>query len=259
MRLNTLWPVAMLSLSIVAVGCGGGGGEPASSSSTPAASNTPAAAEPTGTASISGTIAFTGTPPAQPELNLDRDCRELHDGPVLAQNVVVNDNGTLRWVFVYVKEGLEGKTFATPTEPVEFDQTGCMYKPHVFGVQTNQPIKIVNSDPFLHNIHALPETNRGFNFGMPTQGMEKEQSFRVPEVMVRVKCDVHGWMSAYIGVLDHPFFSVSGEDGTFSIKNLPAGTYTIEAWHETYGTKTQTVTVGDGESATADFSFAAAS
>lgn len=257
MRLNTLWLVAALSFSIVAVGCGGGNGEAPSSSSEPAAADAPAAAaEPAGTASISGTIAFNGTPPEQRALNLDRDCRELHEGEeVLAQNVVVNDNGTLRWVFVYVKEGLGDQTFAPPAEPVVFDQSGCMYKPHVFGVQTNQPIKILNSDPFLHNIHALPEENRGFNFGMPMQNMEKEQSFRVPEVMVRIKCDVHPWMSAYAGVLDHPYYSVSAEDGSFSIEGLPAGTYTIEAWHEEYGTQTQTVTVGDGESASTDFTY----
>jgi len=254
---HTLLLITALSLFIVA-GCGGGG-EPSSTTSEPAAEPMPAAtAEPAGTASIAGTINFSGTAPAQPAINLDRDCRELHDGEVHSQNVVVNDNGTLRWVFVYVKEGLGDRTFAPSNETVVFDQSGCMYSPHVFGVQVGQPVKIINSDPFLHNVNSQPEERANkFNFGMPNQGMEKEQTFREPEVMVKIRCDVHGWMGAYAGVLEHPFFSVSAEDGTFRLEGLPAGTYTIEAWHETYGTQTQTVTVGDGEAATADFSYAA--
>lgn len=247
--------VLPLVLVLLLAGCGG---EEAATpdGDTDGATETPSAATaPTGTASISGTIAFTGTSPERPRLQLDRDCTALHDEPVLAQNVVVNDGGTLKWVFVYVKEGVPEGTYATPSEPVVLDQEGCMYEPHVFGVQTNQTIQILNSDAFQHNIHALPEENRGFNQSTPNEGDRIEQSFRVPEVMVRIKCDVHGWMLAYAGVLDHPFFSTTGDDGTFNIEGLPAGTYTIEAWHETLGTQTMEVTVGDGEAATADFSF----
>ena len=183
----------------------------------------------------------------------------MHEESVLDENVVVNDNNTLRWVFVYVKEGLGGRTFTEPAEPVVLDQSGCIYHPHVFGVQTGQAIKILNSDPLLHNIHALPEVNRSFNFGMPNQGDERERNFRVPEIMVKIKCDVHPWMSAYAGVLDHPHFSVSGDDGAFSIEGLPAGTYTIDAWHESYGAQTQTVTVSDGEVTSVNFTFEATS
>lgn len=130
-----------------------------------------------------------------------------------------------------------------------------MYAPHVFGVQVGQPIQIRNSDSFQHNIHALPETNRPFNFSQPVQGMENERTFQQPEVMVRIKCDVHGWMEAWAGVVSHPYHSTTDDEGGFNLANLPAGEYVVEAWHEEYGTQTQTVTVGDGETATVDFTF----
>ena len=259
MRRKALTWLSVLSLLCIAVGCGGGEGEGASGEMEAAETTTAEAMEPLGSSAISGTVNFTGTAPERPELDIDRECEELRDDPALAQTVVVNDNNTLQWVFVYVKEGLEDHTFATPSEPVVLDQEGCMYQPHVFGVQTGQPIQILNSDPMLHNIHALPDENRPFNFGMPNEGDERTQSFRTPEVMVRIKCDVHPWMSAYAGVLEHPYFSVTGDDGSFRIEGLPAGTYTIETWHETYGTQTQQVTVGDGEEATADFTYDGAS
>jgi len=207
------------------------------------------------TAAVTGTVHFKGEAPPQKPLQQDRECRGLHDQQFFIQDAVVNNNGTLKWVFVYVKSGLGDKKFAPPSEPVEFDQHGCRYEPHVFGIQTGQTLKILNSDPLLHNIHALPNKNRPFNFGMPNKGDIREQSFKVPEVMVRIKCDVHPWMGAYCGVLDHPYFSVTGDDGTFSIDNLPPGEYVIEAWHEKYGTMTQTVTVGDNETKVADFTY----
>lgn len=242
---------AVLVSSVVVAGCGGGNGSEADGGSADAAAD----ATPTGSSAVSGTINFNGTAPDRQQLNLDRECAELRDEPALSQNVVVNDNETLRWVFVYVKEGLEGQNFAPRSEPVILDQEGCMYEPHVFGVQAGQTLNILNSDPLLHNIHALPEENRPFNFGMPTAGQERDETFRVPEVMVRIKCDVHPWMLAWAGVTEHPFFSTSDESGGFSIDNLPAGDYVIEAWHEEYGTQTQNVSVGDGESATVDFTF----
>lgn len=258
MRIQTLLLVATVSFSIVVAGCGGG-------EETPDATETPeaapaATAEPAGTASIAGTINFNGTAPDRPAITLDRECRALHEADVLTENTVVNDNGTLRWAFVYVKEGLGDRTFAPSTEVITFDQRGCMYSPHVFGVQVGQVVEIINSDTFLHNVNSQPnERSNKFNFGMPVQNMKKEQKFRTAEVMVKIRCDVHGWMGAYAGVLDHPYFAVSGEDGSFSIEGLPAGTYTLEAWHETLGTQTMEVTVGDGEAGTADFAFAASS
>jgi plastocyanin len=236
-------------------GSGGGGGEKSSAEAQKPAEQQATQMSADMTAAITGTVHFQGEAPPRKPLDQDRECRALHDQQFLSQDVVVNDNGTLKWVFVYVKSGLGDRKFPTPSQPVEFDQHGCRYEPHVFGIQTGQTLKIVNSDPLLHNIHALPKKNRPFNFGMPNKGDVREQSFKVPEVMVRIKCDVHSWMSAYCGVLDNPYFSVTRDDGTFSIENLPPGQYVIEAWHETYGTQTQTVTVGDNETKVADFTF----
>lgn len=260
MKLRTLALLSAISFPVVIVGCGGGDGEAPQAQETPQETPQPTAtAAPAGTAVIAGTINFSGEAPDRPRVRLDRECSALHTDPVLAENVVPNENGTLRWVFVYVKEGLGDQTFAPPAEPVVLDQQGCMYTPHVIGVQTGQTIKILNSDPLQHNIHAMPEVNRPFNLSTPNQGDERERSFRSEEVMVKIKCDVHPWMGAWAGVVSHPYHSVSGEDGTFSIEGLPAGTYTIEAWHEEYGTMTQSVTVGDGETQTADFAFGTSS
>jgi plastocyanin len=171
--------------------------------------------------------------------------------------MVGSDGKSLANVFVYVKDGLGNYMFDTPTEPAQIDQQACRYHPHVFGMMVGQTLEILNSDPTLHNIHALPKGNQEFNTGQPIQGMKTTHVFTKPEVMVPFKCDVHGWMNAYVGVLPHPFFAVSAADGTYTIKGLPPGTYTIEAWHEKLGTKTQSVTIGASESKTADFSFAA--
>ncbi len=247
--------VLSVVFAMLLLACGGGGDQPAAESK-PAPESKPAAQmTPTGSATVAGSINFAGTAPKPKRLRMDAECSGFHDGPTLSESVVVNANNTVKNVFVYVKEGLEGKSFSVPSEPAVMDQVGCAYTPHVLGVQTGQTIKILNSDPLLHNINAQAKTNRPFNFGMPKKGDEREKSFRKQEVMVKVKCDVHPWMAAYIGVVDHPFFAVSGDDGSFSINNLPAGDYTLEAWHETFGTQTMKVTVADGGSATADFSF----
>jgi plastocyanin len=189
-------------------------------------------------------------------MNADPKCVKMHSGKdVVSEQVVVNPNNTLQNVFIYVKKGLEGKKFPVPSDKKTIDQKGCMYSPHVFGVMAGQPIEISNDDPTLHNIHALPKNSKQFNIAQPKQGMKMTQKFDKSEVMVKVKCEVHNWMAAYVGVLDHPFYAVSGNDGAFSIKNLPAGTYEIEAWHEKFGTQTMSVTVGASDTKTADFTF----
>ncbi len=235
------------------IGCGGGG--ESSSDAAEGGGEAAAPAAPAGTAAINGTVSFEGTTPERQPLEINRECMDLRDEPPLSERVVVNENGTLKWVFVYVKEGLGDQTFPAPEEPVVMDQQGCMYTPHVFGVQTGQPIEIRNSDPFQHNIHALPKKNRPFNFSQPVKGMSRETTFKVEEVMVQIKCDVHGWMQAWVGVLPHPFYGVTQDDGAYSLDNLPAGEYVIEAWHEEYGTQTQTVKVGENSTATVDFTF----
>ncbi len=207
---------------------------------------------------VTGKASFTGQAPAPQKIGMDADptCASLHKEPVYTEDVVVNANGTLKNVFVYVKEGLEGKTFPPPAQPVVMDQKGCHYDPHVFGIQVNQPLEILNSDATLHNVHGMPKESKEFNLGMPIQGMKLNRKFEKPEIMVKFKCDVHPWMSAYAGVLTHPFFSVTNEEGAFEIKDLPAGSYTLEAWHEKYGVQTQQVTVDEAGSQTIDFNFA---
>lgn len=202
-------------------------------------------------AAVSGKVLFQGTAPASQNVPTDADptCQTAHPDGVNMDEVVVNSNGTLKNVFVYVKQGLEGKTFETPKQPVVLDQNGCQYEPHVFGIQVNQPLEIRNSDDTLHNVHALPKNTKEFNLGMPMKGMKLTKTFTAPEVMVKIKCEVHPWMAGYIGVLAHPFYSVTNSEGAFEIKNLPAGQYVLEAWHEKYGTLTQCMAIGSAEEA----------
>lgn len=209
-------------------------------------------------ANITGKAVFEGATLESAKVNFSADpnCAALHPDGLLSEEVTVNSNGTLKNVFVYVKEGLEGKTFTPPTAPVILDQKGCWYNPHVFGIQVNQPLEIVNSDNTLHNVHSLAVKNKEFNLGMPIQGMKLRKSFGKPEVMAKFKCDVHSWMTSYIGVLEHPFYSVTSGEGTFEIKDLPPGNYTIEAWHEKYGVQSQSVNLQAADSsASVEFKY----
>jgi len=185
-------------------------------------------------------------------------CKAKYPTTPTAETVIVNANGTLANVFVYVKAGLPAAaTYPVPATPVVLDQNGCRYHPHVLGVMVGQNFEIQNSDPVLHNIKAKALKNRPFNVSQPSAGMKTMRTFAAPEVMVALECNVHGWMNAFLGVLPHPFYAVSGADGSFSIKGLPPGTYTIEAWHEKYGTQTATVTIAGAAPKTQDFTFAA--
>ena len=231
----------------------------AGATSAPAAS---AAAGPAagamGAASITGKIVFEGAVPAADKFKMSADafCAKLHPGDVNREDIAIGSDKGLANVFVYVKSGISG-TYPAPAAAATIDQKGCTYHPHVFGMVAGQSLEILNSDDTLHNIHSLPEKNEAFNLGMPVKGMKYTKKFDKQEVMIRIKCDVHGWMSAYCGVLTHPFFAVTAADGTYTIKDLPAGTYTIEAWHEKLGTQTQQVTVGAQESKPAAFTFKA--
>jgi len=213
-----------------------------------------------GTAAVSGKVTFEGTPPTMAEIKMNSDpvCVGLHKEPLRSEEVLVSD-GKLQNVFVYVKEGLEKYTFTPPSATAEINQDGCHYTPHVGGIMVGQDLKFLNSDPILHNIHCWAEKNPQFNIGQPIKGMETIKKFSTPEVMVHFKCDVHKWMSCYLGVLPHPYYSVTGKDGAFTLKNLPPGEYVIEAWQEKLGTQTQKVAVGDKETKEVNFSFKAAS
>lgn len=260
MHLKTSFGFA-LGLMFLTAACGGGNQAPASSTEAPSAA-APAAApfDPATAGSITGKAMFEGTAPRNEPIKMNADpvCVQQAKGPQAQEMYMVGSGGELQNIFVYVKDGLGNRTFTAPTTPVIFDQRSCRYHPHVFGMMVGQPLEIMNSDPTLHNIHAVPKVNQEFNTGQPIQGMKFSHTFTAKEVMVPFKCDVHGWMNAYVGVLDHPYFAVSGADGKFEIKNLPPGTYTIEAWHEKGGTQTQMVTIGAKETKDISFSFKAA-
>jgi plastocyanin len=234
------------------------------SAAPPAPANPPAAAASTAAASaggtIAGTIKFTGTAPRLATIDMSEEaaCKAKYPTPPKEETVVTGAGNTLADVFVYVKAGLPANaTYPAPSTAVVLDQNGCRYHPHVLGIMVGQKLEIKNSDPLLHNIKAIAKKNRGFNVSQPNAGMTRDVTFTAPEVMVNLECNVHGWMHAYAGVRPDPFFAVSGPDGSFSIKGLPPGTYTIEAWHEKFGTQTATVTIAGTESKTANFTFAA--
>ena len=205
--------------------------------------------------SISGTVKIKGDVKKRKKIKMDADpkCAAMHAEPPLMEDIVVDANGNVQWAFVYVKKGAEGKKPTDALAPAMINQTGCHYEPHVLGIVVGQDLTVRNSDDLLHNIHALPFSNKEFNFGQPTKGLEEKKQFTTPEVMVKVKCDVHPWMSAWIGVLDHGFFAVTGPDGKYAIPGgLPDGKYTVEVWHEGYKSVDKEVEVKGG-TATADF------
>jgi plastocyanin len=243
-----------LSLAVLLAACGGGS-EPAPTSA-PATPGT--AIDMSTVGELKGTITIDGVPPPNAAIRMIADpaCNKQVQGEQFQETYSVGPDGkSLGNVFIYVKDGLGNYSYPAPTEPVVLDQRQCRYAPHVFGIRIGQPLEVVNSDPTLHNVHAVPRDNREFNRGQAITGQKDRFTFTTKEVMVPFKCDVHGWMNAYVGVLDHPFFAVSGADGSFSIKSLPPGTYTIEAWHEKLGTMTQSVTVGAKEAKDLAFTF----
>ena len=250
---RNVWIVLSVLVMVAAVACGGGG---EAEGEAPPAAAAPAF-DPASAGNVSGMVMLDGEMPAPEELMMNSD-------PVCAMNATntmsesfVGGNGHLGNVFVYVQAGLEGQSFPAASGTVILNQQGCRYTPHVFGIRVGQTLEIVNGDPTLHNIHATPAVNAEFNMGQPIQNMRFERTFDSAEVMVPFRCDVHGWMNAYAGVLDHPYFAVTGEDGLFDISTLPPGDYVLEAWHEQLGTQTQNVTVATGQTAEVSFTFTA--
>lgn len=246
---------------LAVAGCGDTSKEETLAVSTPVEGSSAPTFDPVEAANVSGVSTFIGEAPARAPIVLrgNPECAALHqDGSVLSEEIMVKD-GKLQNVFVYVKEGLEGRRFPLPAGPAVVSNKGCVYVPHVLGVRTGQQVLILNEDATLHNVHSYSKNSKPFNLGLPFQGMKQTKVFDKAEVMVPLKCDVHPWMSGFIGVVDHPYFSVTDEAGRFELKGLPPGKYKVEAWHEKLGAQSQSIEIGPRESKTAEFAFNAAS
>jgi plastocyanin len=259
---GTLGTLGLIALAASVVACGGNSGTSSTSSEPSSPSATPAGqkVDSSTAGEVKGTVTIDGMAPknAAIKMNADPKCVTFNTTPQFQETYEVGSDGkSLANVFVYVKDGLGNYVYDTPTEPMKIDQQACRYHPHVFGIRVGQPLQIVNSDDTLHNIHALPKGNAEFNTGQPIKGMTTTHTFNKQEIMVPFKCDVHGWMNAYVGVVDHPYFAVTDKDGKFDLKTLPPGSYTIEAWHEKMGPQEQKVTIGEKETKEITFTFKA--
>ena len=245
----------LFALALAAAGCGRDAPDGDAGDAAPAAEAPPA--EPLGSSTIAGAVRFDGNLPEFRPLNMDADpaCAAKHTEPVYPEVLAVDEQAGLANVLVYVADNLPEGPYPLAEPPV-IDQVGCRYTPHVAGIMVGQELLVLNSDELLHNVHSLSEVNAPFNRAMPGAIKRATFSFTDEEPAFRIKCDVHPWMSTWLAVFSHPYFAVTGPDGAFEIPGLPAGTYTIEAWHERLGTMRSGVTLLDGLAATVDLTFA---
>lgn len=238
---------ALMTLAIVAYGYAGSG---------PANPAGPASPDRGTGVSVSGRVHFEGQPPRLAHTSGMTDPACPKSVSAINEEFVTGSNGSLANVVVYISDGLGQQTFDVPSEAAVIQQKGCMYEPHVLALRTNQTLKVVNGDTTMHNIHPMPTNNREWNKAEPA-GAVVEEKFAREEVGIPVKCNVHPWMRSYLAVFKHPFFAVTGKDGTFDLRNLPPGEYTVQAWHEKLGMMTQKITVVAGQTKTVDFEFRA--
>ncbi len=247
------------------MGCGQKANEPANvpESSGPAPTTIHPdgkAVDPATAGTITGTINLEGAPPKPRNINMAgvSSCAKEHAGnPAQTEDVVPGENGTLQNVVVYLQGDFSAYKFDIPQTAVTLDQKGCQYQPHVLALMTYQPLAITTSDKVEHNIHPVPKINRQWNFTEPPGAAPSQQSFAHPEVAIPVKCNLHAWMKAYVAVLDSPYFAVTGKDGSFELRNVPPGSYTVTAWHEVYGAVQQNIVLAGKESKTVMLGFKA--
>jgi hypothetical protein len=245
---------------MLVAGCGGSKPPETAKEEAAAPASAPAAIDEANAATVTGKVSFTGEKPTPRTLDMSANpaCARAHAGaPPKSEEVVVNGNGTLKNVFVWVKAGLPDRQWPVPSTPVDLAQKGCMYGPHVIGVMANQDIKIINDDPTNHNIHPLPKINQEWNESQAPGSDPKMRTFAREEMdpPIAVKCNVHPWMRSYIAVSNSPYTAVTGDDGSYTIKGLPPGSYTLVAWHEKYGKKETPVTVAAKDSKTVDVAY----
>lgn len=207
--------------------------------------------------SVSGIVRLDGPVPAPRKIIMSGDsaCSVAGREAPLSQDVVADAQGHLANVVVYLKGGIGNFSYPVPKTPVEFDQQGCMYIPHVAAAMTGQTVVYRNSDKTTHNVHSQPDKSPPWNRSQPPGAPAIEVSFSHAEVAIPVKCNVHPWMRSYLAVFDHPYFAVTGADGSFEIRNLPPGKYTLEVWHEKYGTLSQPLVIAAKQAVRADFAF----
>ena len=206
---------------------------------------------------ISGKVLFTGEKPTMPAIDMSANpmCERQHKTPQTAETAIINPNGTVRYAFVWIKDGLPKARWTPPQSNVILDQNGCVYRPHVLALMVGQQLEIRNSDPVNHNVHAEAQTNVAWNESQPPQADKKFKTFPREEIWFPVTCSVHPWMRAYLSVVSHPFFAVTGEDGSFTMKGIPPGHYTVEVIQEKFGRKSTGVTVATKEAKTVDFTY----
>jgi plastocyanin len=255
---NRYFHLALAAIVAIAItGCGKK--ESNETAEQPAATTAPAGktvdAATAGT--VTGKVTLDGKPAKEKPINMSAEpyCQKAHSSPVIPPDVESDDKGDLSDVVVYVKDGLGDYVFDTPKDAVPLAQKGCMYDPHIVALMAGQTFEVKNDDQTTHNIHPMPKDNREWNKSQAPGTSPIDESFARPELAIPVKCNVHPWMKSYIFVFKNPYYAITSKDGTFELKNLPPGTYTIEAWQEKYGVKDQTVTIGPKDSKTVDFKF----
>jgi Carboxypeptidase regulatory-like domain len=209
------------------------------------------------TGSMTGTVKLDGRPTEFRAIDMSAEpaCVQVNPTPVVPAIIVVGAEGALANVVVYVKSGLGRYHYDVPTAPTILTQKGCMYVPRVLATMANQPFEVWNEDQTVHNVHPIPRENRGWNKSEPIGGEPIDSTFPLPEIAIPIACNIHPWMRAFLFVFDHPYFDITAKSGKFELKNLPPGTYTIEAWQEKYGTQDQTVTLAPKETKTLAFTF----